>query len=108
MVMKLCTLIRHLNMYHGWQWITKHFAKLVRKLFFALSFPLLLSVTFCLLQDYEKFVEYVCGAYKGGHGPEACKSLSKPAESDAAGVTVSSISVCYADEASELEIDQAN
>ncbi|ESR42711.1 hypothetical protein CICLE_v10013559mg [Citrus x clementina] len=33
-----------------------------------------------LREDYEKFVEYVCGAYKGGHVPEACKSLSKPAE----------------------------
>lgn len=95
-------------MCHGWQWITKHFAKLVRKPFFPLSFPLPLSVNFCLLQDYEKFVEYVCGAYKGEHVPEACRSLSKPAKSDAAQVTVSSISVCYADEASELEIDQAN
>ncbi|KAL9428714.1 hypothetical protein AB3S75_030661 [Citrus x aurantiifolia] len=61
-----------------------------------------------LREDYEKFVEYVCGAYKGEHVPEACRSLSKPAKSDAAQVTVSSISVCYADEASELEIDQAN
>ncbi|GAY32093.1 hypothetical protein CUMW_000550 [Citrus unshiu] len=37
-----------------------------------------------LREDYEKFVEYVCGAYKGGHVPEACKSLSKPAENAAA------------------------
>ncbi|KAK8334328.1 hypothetical protein V6Z12_A10G263100 [Gossypium hirsutum] len=43
-----------MNMYHGWWRIISHSDK----------------------RDLEKFVKYVCQAYKGDHKPGACKAQS--------------------------------
>ncbi|KAJ7950031.1 gamma-interferon-inducible lysosomal thiol reductase-like [Quillaja saponaria] len=54
-----------------------------------------------LQEDYQNFMSYICGAYKGNHKPDACRSLSTNSTTDSNEKANSVLPVCYTGEARE-------